>query len=146
MTVDTIKTPRFSTEARRFGYAVAVGVNVVLVLIVNNIQEWGWAPWLTSEFGELLWLINLSLGATIAANLAYMAYDEVWFKATTQIILNGIGVVLGVAAFRIYPFDFSSYGFSWDLLVRFVIGVAIFGSVIGVITETMKLFRTQDRT
>jgi len=146
MTVDTIKTLKFSTEARRFGYAVAVGVNVVLVLVVNNIQQWGLAPWLTDEFGEMLWLINLSLGVSIAVNLAYMAYDEVWFKAATQILVNGIVVVVALVAFQIYPFDFSAYAFNWDLLVRFIIGGAIFGSVIGVITETVKLFRAQSRT
>jgi hypothetical protein len=146
MTVDTVKTTRFSTENRRFGYAVAVGVNVVLVLVINNIQEWGVAPLLTAEFGELLWLINLSLGVSIAVNLVYMAYDDVWFKAATQIIVNGIWVVVAVVAFQIYPFDFSVYAFNWDLLASFMIGVAIIGSVNGVITETVKLLRVRDRT
>lgn len=47
MTVDTIEADRASIGARRFGYAVAVGVNVLLLVVVNNILDWGWVPWLS---------------------------------------------------------------------------------------------------
>ena len=154
MTVDTVDASRVSIGARRFGYAVAVGVNVLLVVVVNNILSWGWLPWLTSEFEELLPIINLSLGVNIVLNLLYMAYDESPFKAATQIIVNLVAIVVLVRTFQIYPFDFSAYEFpieisafdlSWDLLARFVLGLAIFGTAIAVVTETVKLSRALDR-
>ena len=111
MTVDTIEAGGTSIGARRFGYAVAVGVNVLLLVVVNNILDWGWVPWLTPEFGTVLPIINLSLGVNIVVNLFYMAYDEPPFKAVTQIIVNLFAIAVLVRTLQVYPFDFSAYDF-----------------------------------
>lgn len=56
---------------------------------------------------------------------------------------------------QVYPFDFSAYDFpivisafdlTWDLAARLVIGLAIVGTAIAVVTETVKLSRALDRT
>ena len=151
MTVDTVETGRVSVGTRRFGYAVAVGVNVLLVVIVNNILDWGWLPWLTSDFERLLPIINFSLGVNIVLNLIYMAYDERPFKAATQIVVNLIAIAVLVRTFQIYPFDFSAYEFpvdievfdlSWDWVARFILGLALIGTAIAVVSETVKLSRS----
>ena len=54
MTLGTGKTSSFSTKAKRFGYAVAVGIHVLLLVVANNLLDWGWFPSLTPEFDELL--------------------------------------------------------------------------------------------
>lgn len=155
MTVETTEASKVSVATRRFGYAVAVGVNVLLLVIVNNILDWGWLPWLTSEFGNLLPLINFSLVFNIVVNLIYMAYDAAPFKAATQIIVNLIAILILVRTFQVYPFDFSAYDFpvdisaidlSWDLLTRFLLVLAILGTAIAVVTETVKLSRALNRT
>jgi hypothetical protein len=86
--------------ARRFGYLVAIAINVVMLVIVNNILEWGWIPFLTDDFQEVMWLINLSITASILANMAYIAYDPRWFKSLTQIGLNLISMVVIVRMYR----------------------------------------------
>jgi hypothetical protein len=60
-----------------------------------------------------------------------------------------------VRTLQVYPFDFSAYDFpieisafdlTWDLVARLVIGLAILGTAIAVVTETMKLSRALDST
>ena len=106
MTVDNEETTRASIGTRRFGYAVAVGINVLLVVVVNNLLGWGWLPWLTPEFEKLLPVINLALVVNIVLNLLYMAYDEPPLKAATQIIVNLIAIGVLVRTLQVYPFDF----------------------------------------
>lgn len=145
---------RFSADARRLGHAVSIGVNVLLLVVVNNLLAWSWFPWLTPAFEDLLPFINLAVGVNIALALVYMFYDEARFKAVTQIVVNLIAIVVLVRTWQIYPFDFSGHDFpidisvidlTWDLLVRFLIGVAIFGVAIAIVTETVKLFQAPDR-
>jgi hypothetical protein len=121
---------------------VAVAVNVVILIIVNNILEWGWIPFLTDDFEGVVWLINLSLTASILANLAYIAYDPAWFKSITQVVLNLISIVVMVTMWQVFPFDFSAYAFDWETLVRFVLVVGIVGTGIGTVVELVKMVRS----
>ena len=155
MTVDNTEATRVSIGARRFGYALAVGINGLLVVVINNILSWGWLPWLIPEFENLLPVINLALGVNIALNLLYMAYDEPPLKAATQIVVNLIAILVLVRTLQVYPFDFSAYDFpivistfdlTWDLVARLVIALAILGAAIAVVTEAVKLSRALDRT
>lgn len=125
------------------------------MVVANNILSWGLFPWLTAEFEDLLPVVNIVLGFNIVLNLVYMAYDERKFKAVTQIVVNVMAIGVVVLTWQIYPFDFSAYDFpidisafdlSWDLLARFVLGLAILGTAIAVVTETVKLVREASRT
>jgi len=155
MTADNEEATGASIGTRRFGYAIAVGINVLLVVVVNNLLGFGWLPWLTPEFEKLLPVINLALIVNIVLNLLYMAHDEPPFKAATQIIVNLIAIGVLVRTLQVYPFDFSAYDFpidisafdlTWDLVARLVIGLAILGTAIAVVTETVKLSRALNRT
>ena len=65
-----------TTEVKRVGYAVAIGVNVLLLVGVNNSLAWGWFPWLTPEFGDVLPILNLALVFNIVVSVLLMFYDE----------------------------------------------------------------------
>ena len=146
---------RFSTESKRVGYGLAVGINVLLLVVVNNILGWGWFPWLTPEFEDVLPIINLALAVNIVLNLIYMAFDEPRFKAVTQILVNLLAIAVLVRMFQIYPFDFSAHEFpvdiaafdlSWDLLTRLLLGLAIFETSVAVVMEVVNLFREAEAT
>lgn len=139
-----------SAEVKRVGYAVAIGVNVLLLVVVNSILGWGWFPWLTPEFGDVLPVLNLALAFNIVMNLVFMAYDEPWLKAITQIVTNVLAIVVLARIWQVYPFDFSGYDFpvdisafelDWDLVAHFILGLAIFGTTIAVVMEIVKLLR-----
>lgn len=129
------RTPR---SMRRFGYLVAVAVNLVLLFVVNNLLAWGVLPWLTDDFEQVLPILNVSLLATIVVSLVYVWFDPAWFKSLTQIGLSVISLVVTVRLFRVFPFDFSPYDFGWETITRVVLILVMIGITIGIIAESVK--------
>jgi hypothetical protein len=127
--------------ARRSGYVVAIAVNVVMLYVVNNLLAWDILPFLTSDFGRVLWLIDISLLATIVVNFIYVAYDQSWFRSLTQVGLNLISLVVAVRMYQVFPFDFSGSSFDWTQIARVVIIFTILGTAIGAVVEAVKLVR-----
>lgn len=83
--VERSRRPLESGEPRRrhkgrhkAEYVATIVVNVALIYIANNLLNWG-VPFLTRSFVVPLWLINLSLSATVAANAIFLIYDAGWF-------------------------------------------------------------------
>ncbi len=73
MTTTAPSTTTGSTEGtRRFGYFVAIVVNLVLLWVVQNILTWDVAPFLTDDFEILIPITSVSLMFGAAINLAYM--------------------------------------------------------------------------
>jgi hypothetical protein len=132
---------RPSRGTRRFGYGVSIVVEVALLILVNNLVEWGIAPFITEEFNDLVPYINVSLIATMVVNAAYFAFDPRWFRSFTQAILNVISLVVVFQTYRIFPFDFSGSDFNWTALTRTGLVVLMVLITIGVIGEVVKMFR-----
>ena len=130
-----------SPAARRLGYALAALINGVLIVIVRNIGEWDWLPFLTEEFEDVVPIITLSLAASAVGNLAFIVYDRPWFKAATQMAAAVVSLVATVRVFQVFPFDFSVYDFDWDTVARGILIVAIVGTAISVVVELTKLVR-----
>jgi len=131
-----------SSATRRFGYGVAIVANIVMLVIVNNILEWGWLPWLTDDWSDLAPLASFSIIATIIVNAAYLAYDSAWFKSLTQVGLLVISWFVMIRIYQVFPFDFSTYSFNWEALTRAVLIIAMVGIGIGLIVELVKLARS----
>jgi hypothetical protein len=140
----TRQTPMATTTsdiARRSGYVIAIAVNVVMLYVVNNLLAWNLLPFLTDDFGRVLWLIDISLLATIMVNFVYLAYDQSWFRSLGQIGLNLISLVVAVRMYQVFPFDFSGSTFDWTQIARVVIIFTILGTAVGAIVEAVKLAR-----
>lgn len=128
------------TTGRRVGYAIAVAVNAVMLVFANNILEWGWFPWLTEEWNELVPIVSFSLVASIVINVVYLWFDPAWFKSLTQAVLAAISLVVTVRVSSVFPFDFSAYEFGWETLARAILIFVMIGITIGLIAETVKFF------
>lgn len=126
---------------RRVGYAVALAVNVALLVIVNNVLDWGWFPWVTADLGRVLPFINASLGASVAANVIYLVYDGPWFKGPAELGLLVISLVSTVRLWQVFPFDFSAYDFAWGTLARWLLGLALFGICVALLVQVAQLAR-----
>lgn len=126
-------------SARKFGYGVAVVVNLLMLVVVQNILEWGWLPFLTEEFAAVVPWISMSLVVSIVANLVYEFNDTRIVKSTGQILINLISVLITYQIFTVFPFDFSAYVFNWALVTRIFLILAMVGAGIGVLTEAMRL-------
>ena len=130
---------RTSPATRRFGYVVAILVNVAMLIAANNLLAWDIFPFLTNDFERVLPILNVSLGAAVVVNLVYLGFDAGWFKSLTQIGLLAISLAVTVRLYQVFPFDFSAYEFNWELLTKWVLVLAMVGVGIGMIVELAKL-------
>lgn len=142
MQVQTRRPPTApTTPTRRFGYFVGAGVNVALIIVVQNLVAWDWFPWLTEDFNDVVPIITASLVVSAIANLLYLFYDRQWFKSLTQLGVLGVGLAATIRFYQVFPFDFSAYEFQWDTVAKAVLIIGIVGSAIGIIAEFSKLAR-----
>lgn len=132
--------------ARRSGYGAAVVVNLIILYVINNLPGWDWLRFLTDDFRGLLWLINISLVATVLVNLFWLGYDAAWFRSLSQVCLNLISAMVTVRLYQVFPFDFSTYEFNWAPLARLVMIITMVGLALGTIAELVKLVARGGKT
>ena len=143
-TVEKTEYPALKRLGSQIGYGIVIGLSLVLIYIVQNIQEWGWFSFLTEEFGGVVPWITFSLVAGIVAYLVYILYDSQTLRWAGEIVTNVITIVVTWKVFTVFPFDFTAYEFPWDVLARFVMVVAIAGASIGVVVNAVKLIRSAE--
>jgi hypothetical protein len=132
----THRARRASVGARQAGYGLAIMVSTALLIILNGSPGWPAIPFLTSDTVQVLWLVNLSLAAGIAANLVYLAYDPPWLKSLGDLATTGIGLAAAIRIWQVFPFDLSS---GWSTTVRALLVVAIAGSCIALVVQIVVL-------
>ena len=126
-------------SSRRVGYAIAIAVNIGLLVVVLNLVSWGWFPWLTEEFDEVVPYLVASIAATMLVNAAYFVFDPPWFKSLTELGTLVLSMIATVRLLGVFPFDFSAYEFPWGTLARSILGLAIFGIAVAMIAQLAKL-------
>ena len=129
---------RPSAGARRAGYCIAIAFSAALLIVLNGRPGWQAMPFLTSDTGQVLWLVNLSLAAGIAANAVYLAYDPPWLKSLGDLTTTGIGLAAAIRIWQVFPFALSS---GWSTAVRVLLAVAIAGSCIALVVQIVSLMR-----
>jgi hypothetical protein len=145
MTTATAPTRRPSTASRRVGYLIAAALSAAFLYVVNGEPGWRDIPFLTGDTEQVLGLVNLSLVASLVANLVYVLSDAPWLKALGDLATTGIGLLAMVRIWQVFPFDFAGYWFDWPLVIRIVLVVGIVGSVIGLIIHFVSLLRATVR-
>jgi hypothetical protein len=123
------------------GYLIAIALNIVMLVVANTLLAWDVLPFLTDDFADVLWLIDISLLATIGVNFVYLGYDPGWFKSVCQIGLAAISMAVTLRMYQVFPFDFSGSEFDWAWTVRFLMVLGMIGIGIGVLVELVKLAR-----
>jgi hypothetical protein len=129
------------SASRRLGYAIAFVVNAALLYAGNIWPGWWVLPFLTEDTREVIGIVNLSLTAGMVANFACLLLDRPWMKALADLATLGIGLLVLVQLWRVFPFDFQGSTLDWALIARVVLVVAMAGSAIGVIAQIAVLVR-----
>ncbi len=129
---------RPAPAVRRTGYVAAIVVFVVLWWIVGRLYGWGWPPFLTEEFGDVVPWLRFSLAVDIAFHAVYLAYDPRWFTAFGDGVRALVNAIVAIIILRVFPFDFSAYAFDWETLTRIVLIVAIVAAWIAAIAAVVK--------
>ncbi|WP_432825513.1 hypothetical protein [Dactylosporangium sp. CA-092794] len=128
-------------RTRRFGYAIAVFINLVILYVLNVRPEWQAAPFLTDATPRVLVLVNLSLLAGIIANAIYIAADGPWVKTLGDLTTTTIGLAVLIRIWQVFPFDFTAWTFDWALAARIVLVVALIGTGIALFAQAVALLR-----
>jgi hypothetical protein len=137
----TTERKRPSAGARRAGYAVAVLVNAALLVAVNGWPGWEALPFLTPDTELVLGLVNASMLASLAANAVYLLHDPPWLRALGDVATTSVGLVALVRIWQVFPLDFGDSSFDWALVAHVLLGVAIVGSVIGILVGLTSFVR-----
>jgi hypothetical protein len=132
-------TRRPSAGARAFGHLVAITINLVLLSLVNGRPGWRAVPFLTDATPQVLWLVNTSIVAGVAANATYLFYDAPWWKAWGELVTSAVGLATLVRLWDVFPFAFADPSVDWPLVVRVVLGVSIAGTAIGIVVQGVTL-------
>jgi hypothetical protein len=130
---------QYGTEARRGGYMAAMIVNAIVLYAAHHVLEWG-VPFITASFDDVLWALNLSIGATIIANALFIAYDAAWFRHLAQIVLDGLALLSVYTLYSVFPFDFESAWLSDIvnivlLLTMLAVAIALVVQVVRALTD-----------
>jgi len=124
---------------RRFGHVLAIAFSTGILFVVNNLPEGEQIPFLTDDLEQLLPIINALLLAAIAINGVWILYDAAWFRSAGRITLNVLMIAVLALTYRVFPFDFSTYAFDWEALMRVLIVGLIVALTVATIVEIVKL-------
>jgi len=116
---------------------------VILISIWGRLPEW--FGWITDSFIAVLPLFYISFAAIIITNLIFLLSPGRRFVAFGKLVLNIFSIIVMIALYYIYPFDFSAYANYWEMVTRIVILVAIFGTAVGTIVEFINLLTGKKR-
>jgi len=136
---------RVGTGARWTGYTITIVINAIGLYVVTNVLEWNLLPFLTEDFRTVLPLLQLSLLATIAVNVAYLWHDEPRFRSVMQLGLSGISLAVVLRLYGVFPFDLSAYAPVWGPVARVLLILAIVGTGVGLLVEVGRLVRAVAR-
>jgi hypothetical protein len=125
--------------ARKDAYLTAIVVGAGMLFALNIWPGWHWVPFLTSDTTQVLWLVNLSLAAGLAANLVYLAYDPPWMRLTGELVRAGTGVAAAIRIWQVFPFGFHTA--AWSVAVRVLLVMIITVSGAGIIVQLVSLAR-----
>jgi hypothetical protein len=129
------------TVRRRVGYAIAVVVNSVLLVLVNAVPGWQAVPFVTGDAAEVIFFVNLSLVVGIITNSLNAVFDQRWLRAVGELVSSGVALVMLIQLWRVFPFVFADPSVDWALIVRTVIGFAIGACVVSMIVQIVILIR-----
>lgn len=134
-------THRPRTGARRFGYVVAILVNLILAWLVAVWPGWDVVPFLTEDTTDVLPFVYASIATSILVNLVYVADDRPAVKATGELVNALVGFVSVIRIWQVFPFDFDGQWVGWEWLVYIALVVGGFGTAIGAVVQVVTLVR-----
>jgi len=132
------------TAGQRIGFTIVIFILITFMVFVNNLQS----PYLlfaknfiTQDFDQCLWAINLSLVVSIFVHFIFMFYYPAWFRHLMQVVMNIFSLVSTFVFYRIFPLALPSSLFEQLVkgLLIFIMAVTVIGTFIEVVLSVRKL-------
>ena len=124
--------------ARKIGYIVVILIMLAAIYVLRHARQWG-ATFLNDDWENCMVYIQLSIYATIAANVLFIFYDNRWFKHLIQGITNIFGALSVIMIYVFFPLDLQDP--TWTKWIKIGLLVLFGLTAIGVIAELIKGFR-----
>ena len=102
---------------------------------------WEALPYLTEDTPQVMPVVKASILVSLVTNAVYLAHDPRWLRALGDVTTTTVGLAALVRVWQVFPFDFSDGTFDWSLVVHVLLGVAIVGSVIGILVSLTSFVR-----
>lgn len=118
---------RRSGSGRRADCVASAIVNLLILWAMNVWPGWDVVPFLTSEMGSLVGLINASLVLGILASVAALAVDRPWFGSLRDLVTTAFSVIVEIRVWQVFPFDVTD---GWAVVIRVLLALAIGGTVV----------------
>lgn len=132
---------RPSPAARRFGYLVAVAVNLALIALIHGDPGWRAVPFLTQDTTVVLPWVTAQLLVSVAVNLVWVVCDPRWLRALGDVVTAAMGLAATQRVLTVFPFMVDDAAFPWATLIRVVLWVGVVGSAIGVLVNLARFVR-----
>ena len=118
---------------RRSGYIGEAAVDAVLLYVISGPLVWSLLPFLTESFVAPQALMQLSLLASMVANLAFVVFDFGWFRHLAKVGLSVLAFAATYSLLTVFPFAFDNAGIGEVVRICLVIG--LFGIAIAAVVE-----------
>jgi hypothetical protein len=139
---DSRSAPSGRGVSRRVGYAVAVAVNGVLLVLVNAVPGWQTVPFITLDAVSVIPLVNFALIIGIVFNALNAVFDLRWLRAAGELLSSGVALVVLFQLWRVFPFGFDDAAVDyWALIVRVAIAFGMGACVVSMIVQVVILIR-----
>lgn len=127
-----------SPSGRKIGYIVSIILMLVFLYVLRHLREWG-VTFLNEDFEKCLFYIELSIYASIAAQVLFLLYDNRWFRHLVQGIANVFSALSVIMIYVIFPFDFGDA--DWVKWIKIGLLIVFGITVISIIVEIVKGIR-----
>ena len=107
-------------------------ISDIFLYIVNNLLNWH-VYFITNAFNDVLWIINLSIIATIIGNALLLLYSPERFRHVIKIVLNIFAFIATYFVYEVFPFNFYNSFYNWGINILLIL--AMIGIVIATIVE-----------
>lgn len=128
------RKPRPSPGSRRFGYLVAVAVNLVILMLVNVRPTWRAWGFLTEDATVVVAWFAVSLVVGVVVNLVWMVHDPLWLRSLGDAVSAAVGVVVLGHAVTVFPFAVEP-GSGLESILRVGLWVALVLTAIAVVVN-----------
>jgi len=128
-------------DANKGSYIGGMIASLVMVWVVNSIPGWN-LFFITAEFAAIVKILTTIFFLQAGGYVFLLFYGKLFMHFIIRIAQDSIGIWGLSILIRQFPFDFSTIGPEWlNLGFKILLGVGIFGTVVSIISNTVKLIR-----
>lgn len=141
----TAPPPQKKQHNRKVDYVISIAINGAMLYVANHLLGWQ-AEFISAAWSDVLPIINLSLGLTIAAYVVFVVHDGRTLYFVGRTMADALGLVMSYRVLQVFPFDFSKlFSMGWlNTVAPTLIIIGIVGLLASMIIRTVKFVHNKN--